>query len=545
MLSGFLSQSAPQAPPAMGGDLSAPAGADATACAGTGDAFCAALESACDAKPAGTPSSGQSQTATTPGRAAWLLALALGAEVPLDADTTQEASARPDNETDLTLPVTSDDDESKEKGEQFVVAPVIEAPFAMQTTAVATAGISEAQTGEAVTGSVAGRVAGNAAQMPATDHVTDTRPGTEAASGQRASDPGIDRHDDVVVAEGRHERSHPVDSVDVKPEPTATAQTQDAVTRTGDGAPVVEAPETGRQESTARSDGPARPDAPKAAGQRKSAAPPSEGTASTNAAQPEAAATSAARAEVAAAIHSEGSRGATADAAVDEAGSGAGNAGGARPVQKPVDVRNEPVPGGSGAAVATTASAAAHGSADSLPQRNDADAPGQRTGFEMAVRRTAATAMLTLVASADGTLRLTPAAHITPMVTPLLPEEHTVNIESMVQTMRVMVTDKVSEATVHLRPEHFGDVRIQVRIDGKAVTAIIHTDSSRVREWLQGQESSLRNSLSEQGLQLERLMVQRDGRQDRRDAQQEQQAERRRPRPRPAGDAQQTFEITV
>ena len=153
--------------------------------------------------------------------------------------------------------------------------------------------------------------------------------------------------------------------------------------------------------------------------------------------------------------------------------------------------------------------------------------------------------MLTLVASPDGTLRLTPAANITPMVTPLLPEEQSANLERMVQTMRVMTRDKVTEATVRLRPEHFGEVRIQVRIEGTSVSAVIHTESGSVREWLQGQEGSLRNGLSEQGLQLDRLVVHRDGRQDRREAQ-HQQSDRRRPRPRQASsDAQQTFEITV
>jgi flagellar hook-length control protein FliK len=138
--------------------------------------------------------------------------------------------------------------------------------------------------------------------------------------------------------------------------------------------------------------------------------------------------------------------------------------------------------------------------------------------------------MLTLVASPDGTLRLTPAAQVAPTLIPMLPQDEMVNTERMIQTMRVMVKDQVSEATIHLRPEHFGDVSIEVRVDGKSVSAIIHAESSSVREWLQGQEGSLRNGLSEQGLHLDRLMVQRDGRQDRREAQQ-QPSEQRRQRP--------------
>lgn len=152
--------------------------------------------------------------------------------------------------------------------------------------------------------------------------------------------------------------------------------------------------------------------------------------------------------------------------------------------------------------------------------------------------------MLTLMAGPDGALRLTPAAMAAPVLPPILPQDHTANIDQLVQTMRVMVKDQVTEATVHLRPQHFGEVSIQVRMDGKSVSAIIQTESTQVRDWMLGQEGTLRTGLSEQGLQLDRLVVQRDGRQDRRDASQ-QQPERRRQRQRPQPGSQQTFEITV
>lgn len=162
----------------------------------------------------------------------------------------------------------------------------------------------------------------------------------------------------------------------------------------------------------------------------------------------------------------------------------------------------------------------------------------------MASRAVAFTSAMTLVSSPDGTLRIASLLSAPPPRVSLLPEESTANIDSMVQTMRVMVRETVSEATLHLHPEHFGEVTIQVRVDGKSVSAIVNTESSGVREWLQGQESTLRNGLSEHGLQLDRLVVQRDGRHDRRQQGQPEQGPRRR-RTRDDADAQQTFEVSV
>lgn len=152
---------------------------------------------------------------------------------------------------------------------------------------------------------------------------------------------------------------------------------------------------------------------------------------------------------------------------------------------------------------------------------------------------------MTLITAPDGTLRLTAPLATTSFfgAQALLEQPPAANVDQMVQTMRVMVKDGVSEATVHLHPEHFGEVSIQVRVDGKSVSAIVHTESAGVREWLQGQESALRGSLSEQGLQLDRLVVQRDGRQDRRHgAPQQQEQPRRRAK---SGDHEPTFEVAV
>lgn len=94
---------------------------------------------------------------------------------------------------------------------------------------------------------------------------------------------------------------------------------------------------------------------------------------------------------------------------------------------------------------------------------------------------------------------------------------HAGNVDRMVQTMRVMLKDGVSEATVRLHPEHLGDVRIDIRVQGKSVVATVHAESAVVREWLQLHEDALRSGLSQQGLTLDRLVVQRDARRERRD----------------------------
>jgi flagellar hook-length control protein FliK len=149
-----------------------------------------------------------------------------------------------------------------------------------------------------------------------------------------------------------------------------------------------------------------------------------------------------------------------------------------------------------------------------------------------------------LMAAADGTLRLAPAVAAGPVAAPAgaMPSETAANIEQIVASMRVMTRETVSQATIHLRPEHFGQVSINIRVDGKLVSAVIQTESAQVREWLQAHEAALRSGLAEQGLQLDRLYVSRDPRQDRRDGHPQQQ-ERRRQRPR--DEQQGTFEIAV
>jgi flagellar hook-length control protein FliK len=71
----------------------------------------------------------------------------------------------------------------------------------------------------------------------------------------------------------------------------------------------------------------------------------------------------------------------------------------------------------------------------------------------------------------------------------------------------------VGEARVQLDPHHLGAVSVALRVDNGVVSAVITAEQPAVRHWLETHESSLRGSLSEQGLQLDRLRVEPDGQQ--------------------------------
>jgi flagellar hook-length control protein FliK len=181
------------------------------------------------------------------------------------------------------------------------------------------------------------------------------------------------------------------------------------------------------------------------------------------------------------------------------------------------------------------------------PRQHAQDAP--RQGAEPNSDRDAASrpvapaapSAVPLLRGADGVL---PAAFGLP--TPeagatVTPQQRAENVARLVQSMRVLVRDGVSEATVHLRPEHLGDVRIAIRLDGRTVLATVHAESAGVREWLHAQESTLRAGLAERGLDLDRLVVERDPRHERR----EPPPDPPRLRPRRDPDAEERFVVSA
>lgn len=126
---------------------------------------------------------------------------------------------------------------------------------------------------------------------------------------------------------------------------------------------------------------------------------------------------------------------------------------------------------------------------------------------------------------------------------PITPRQTAENVARLVESVRVQWRQGVPEATVKLHPEHLGEVTISVRVERGQVAAVVHAETAAVQQWLESQEEKVRSGLADQGLTLERFVVQRDRQQQqqqRRDGRQSPQARYRAPEP-----SGQRFEITV
>jgi flagellar hook-length control protein FliK len=102
-----------------------------------------------------------------------------------------------------------------------------------------------------------------------------------------------------------------------------------------------------------------------------------------------------------------------------------------------------------------------------------------------------------------------------------------------------------------LKPEHLGSVQVSLKIENGAITATVQADVASVRQWLESQQDTLRTGLAEQGLRLERFVVERpvvDSEGDRQaspeDAQQREHRRRQHQR-RMSQKDQSVFEVTV
>ena len=120
-------------------------------------------------------------------------------------------------------------------------------------------------------------------------------------------------------------------------------------------------------------------------------------------------------------------------------------------------------------------------------------------------------------------------------------------VAQLVQSMRMQFRDGIGEAVVKLKPEHLGSVQISLRIENGAVKATVQAEMPAVRQWLESQQDTLKNSLADQGLRLERFGVEPDGERQAtaQDAERERQRQQRRQhRQTPQAD-QPVFEVTV
>jgi len=115
-------------------------------------------------------------------------------------------------------------------------------------------------------------------------------------------------------------------------------------------------------------------------------------------------------------------------------------------------------------------------------------------------------------------------------------------LPQIVQSIRMQANQGVSEAKVQLRPEHLGALNITLKVENGQVTATIQAEVPAVRHWIESHESSLRQALLDQGLELNRLIVHPDGEASSGEAH-DQEAPRRHPRPQSWRDESMTFEV--
>ena len=117
----------------------------------------------------------------------------------------------------------------------------------------------------------------------------------------------------------------------------------------------------------------------------------------------------------------------------------------------------------------------------------------------------------------------------------------------IVQAIRLQWSAGGGTASVTLQPDYLGELRIDIRVDHGAVTAVLDASNASVRQWLEGHEPLLRQGLSEQGLTLARLVIKDEPPQSStsRDAPQEQPRQQPQRRQAPATPTDATFEVVM
>jgi hypothetical protein len=93
------------------------------------------------------------------------------------------------------------------------------------------------------------------------------------------------------------------------------------------------------------------------------------------------------------------------------------------------------------------------------------------------------------------------------------PAEHDdVIVPQLVRAMHLQMVRGVGEARLHLEPHHLGAVSVALRVANGVVSAVVTAEQPSVRHWIEAHESTLRQALADQGLELEKLQVHEDGR---------------------------------
>jgi hypothetical protein len=93
------------------------------------------------------------------------------------------------------------------------------------------------------------------------------------------------------------------------------------------------------------------------------------------------------------------------------------------------------------------------------------------------------------------------------------PAEHDdVVVPQLVRAMHLQLARGVGEARLQLDPRHLGAVSVALRVANGVVSAVVTAEQPSVRHWIEAHESTLRQALADQGLELEKLQVHEDGR---------------------------------
>lgn len=77
----------------------------------------------------------------------------------------------------------------------------------------------------------------------------------------------------------------------------------------------------------------------------------------------------------------------------------------------------------------------------------------------------------------------------------------------IVQSLRLQWAQGGGDALIKLDPQHFGELRIALKVERGQVSARLEAEAPVVREWLQTNQAALKGALAEQNLTLERLEV--------------------------------------
>ena len=119
--------------------------------------------------------------------------------------------------------------------------------------------------------------------------------------------------------------------------------------------------------------------------------------------------------------------------------------------------------------------------------------------------------------------------------------EHEATVaDQLVQAIRIRAGEGTGEARLRLNPEFLGEVRIELKITGDRVRAVLHVERDDVRQQIESGTPALRAALAAHGLDLEEVTVREDGSSEREGSPQQ----RREPRERKRRDEPtDTFEL--